>query len=172
MGSAAWGDYDRDGDPDVLLTGAQHDSGYLAFTRIYRNDGEVFVDIEADLPGVFDSSVAWGDYDSDGDLDILLTGTQDGSGSGAVTGVYRNDGGNFTHIGVALPAVFYSSVAWGDYDGDDDLDILLSGYTGDRLVTEIYRNEDYMSFFPLVCRNSVIPLDLEDAIVGGDPEGD
>ena len=33
-----------------------------------------FTDIAAGLTGVSGSSVAWGDYDNDGDLDILLTG--------------------------------------------------------------------------------------------------
>ncbi len=42
--------------------------------RIYRNDGGTFTDIGAGLAGVVLSSVAWGDYDNDGDLDILLTG--------------------------------------------------------------------------------------------------
>ncbi len=41
--------------------------------------------------GVENSSVAWGDYDNDGDLDILLAG--DPTGSGDVTEVWRNDGG-------------------------------------------------------------------------------
>ena len=167
--SVAWGDYDNDGDPDILLTGRD---GYgNSVSRLYRNDSGHFTDIAAGLTDVGESSVAWGDYDNDGDLDILLTGTQDGFGSGAVTEIYRNDGGNFTDIGVGLPAVFYGSVAWGDYDGDDDLDILFSGYTGERLVTEIYRNEDYMSYFPVMCRNAVIPSDLEDAAERDDPEG-
>ena len=41
---------------------------------MYRNDGGSFVDIAAGLTGVRNGSVAWGDYDNDGDLDILLTG--------------------------------------------------------------------------------------------------
>jgi hypothetical protein len=36
--------------------------------------------------------VAWGDYDKDGDLDILLTGYSDG-GFNSIAKVYRNDGG-------------------------------------------------------------------------------
>ena len=49
-----------------------------------------FTDINAGLPGVYDSSVAWGDYDNDGDLDILLTGQRGTSGS-QITRVYRSD---------------------------------------------------------------------------------
>jgi hypothetical protein len=73
-------------------------------------------------------SVAWGDVDNDGDLDILLTGS---SVCGFVAKVYRNDGGaptpTFTDIGAGLTGVSYSAAAWGDYDNDGDLDILLTG---------------------------------------------
>jgi hypothetical protein len=65
------------------------------------------------LAGVYGiSSVAWGDYDNDGDLDILLTG-QD-SGGNHVAKVYRNDGGGFVDSGPAddaLPGVVHQA-AW------------------------------------------------------------
>ena len=34
---------------------------------------------------------AWGDYDRDGDLDLQLTGTTDGTPTGAIARLYRND---------------------------------------------------------------------------------
>ncbi len=80
--------------------------------------------------------MAWGDYDNDGDLDILLAG-YGWPGPSRTTRIYRNDGGGtFTDIGAALTAVSDCSVAWGDYDNDGDLDILLAGDTGSGLVTE------------------------------------
>jgi predicted nucleotidyltransferase len=135
--SGAWGDYDNDGDLDVLLAG--YDTGRVS--KVYRNDGPSgFADIGAGLTGVDESAVAWGDYDNDGDLDILLTGD---TGSGKVSLVYRNDGGGvFSNIGAALTAVDRSSVAWGDYDNDGDLDILLAGSdTADNPVSTVYRND-------------------------------
>ena len=75
------------------------------------------------------SSVAWGDYDGDGDLDILLTGFN--SSNLPISKIYENNinvGGTFTDIiNAGLEGVSFSSVAWGDYDGDGDLDILLTG---------------------------------------------
>ena len=80
-----------------------------------------FAAIAAGLEGVAGSSVAWGDYDNDGDLDILLAG---GSGYHDISRVYRNDGGSFMDIAAGLAGGWGSSVAWGDYDNDGDLDIL------------------------------------------------
>ena len=51
---------------------------------------ELRSDLAAGLLGVQYSSVAWGDYDNDGDLDILLTG-EDASVT-AISRVYQNGG--------------------------------------------------------------------------------
>jgi hypothetical protein len=97
-----------------------------------------FTDSGVVLTGVTSSSVAWGDYDKDGDLDILLAGDSSG---GPVAKVYRKESGGFVDSGAALTGVYISSVAWGDYDNDGDLDILLTGFDFDgNSVAKIYRN--------------------------------
>jgi predicted nucleotidyltransferase len=133
--SVAWGDYDNDGDLDILITGLNDTA---PVSKVYRNVGGVFTDIGASLIPVENCSAAWGDYDNDGDLDILLTGL---SAAGAVSKIYRNDGGTFTNIGASLIAVENPSVAWGDYDNDGDLDILLTGMSAGGRVAKAYRNE-------------------------------
>jgi hypothetical protein len=133
--AVAWGDYDNDGDLDILLTGSF--SG-TRISRVYRNDAGVFTDIGAGLPGVRMSSVAWGDYDADGDIDILLAGNSTG---GRITRIYRNDAGVFTDASAGLPGVQDPGVAWGDYDNDGDLDILLAGDAGSAGMARIYRND-------------------------------
>jgi PKD repeat protein len=102
-----------------------------------------FTVVDSTMTGVYNGSAAWGDYDSDGDLDILLTG-QAGLSS-YVAKIYRNDGGTFTSINAGLPGVNFSAAAWGDYDRDGDLDILLIGYTGSAYISKIYRND--LGFF-------------------------
>ena len=141
VSSVAWGDYDNDGDLDILLSGS---TGAVAFAKVYRNAGgsnPTFTDVGAALPAIYTSSVAWGDYDNDGDLDIALTGRfWDGT---PISAVYASSGGanpTFSDIGAGLTGVFTSSAAWGDYDNDDDLDILLTGSTGTAGVTKLYRN--------------------------------
>ncbi|MEG4107673.1 FG-GAP-like repeat-containing protein, partial [Microcoleus sp. S13_C5] len=123
-GSAAWGDYNKDGKPDILLTG---DSVSGKIAKVFRNTGSGFSEAFA-LPGVSNGSAAWGDYDNDGDLDILLAGNSD---SGNITKVYRNTGSGFSEdTTAALPGG--SSAAWGDYDNDGKFDILLD--------SKVYRN--------------------------------
>ena len=121
-GSVAWGDYDNDGDLDILLTGRV---GYV-ISRVYENNSGTFSDINAGLPGVFRGTATWGDYDNDGDLDILLTGADSGYRN-PIARVYENTSGTFSDINAGLIGTYNGSAAWGDYDNDGDLDIVLVG---------------------------------------------
>ena len=139
-GCAAWGDYDNDGDLDILITG--NTGTMTGISKIYRNDSGLFTDINAGLTGVYYSSGDWGDYDNDGDLDILLTGY---SASGGMSKIYRNDSGAFTDVNAELFGFSSSSAVWGDYDNDGDLDLLITGlaeYIGE--ISIIYRNDSGM----------------------------
>lgn len=140
-GSVAWGDYNNDGWQDFLLTGSQH--GGFNVSRLMRNTGSGFTNVTTSvapgLPAVGAGSVAWGDYDNDGQLDFLLTGfSQFGT---AFSQVWRNTGGGFTNAPVpGLTAVHNSSVAWGDYDNDGLLDFLLTGLSSTGAVSQLWRN--------------------------------
>jgi sialidase-like protein/VCBS repeat protein len=145
QGAVAWEDFDGDGDQDFVLTG--HDNSQIQISRIYRNvGGGIFSDIGAELPGVDASSVAWGDYDSDGDPDLLLTGWNGGI---YITHLFRNErNGNqstFVDIEANLPGISASSVAWGDYDNDGDLDIVMTGWAG-NYSARIFRNDGAENF--------------------------
>jgi len=143
--SASWGDYDNDGDLDILLTG---NTSQGPISKIYRNDNDNIFTEQTDisLAPVYNSSAIWGDYDNDGDLDILLSGQV--SVDNCVSKIYRNEGDVFTEQnGISLIPVYGNSNAWGDYDNDGDLDILLSGKdaTGNS-VSIIYRNNGNNTF--------------------------
>jgi hypothetical protein len=137
-GDAAWGDYDKDGDLDILITGL---SGSGPLSKIFRNDnnGSAFVDIAASLEPLSYSAADWGDFDMDNSLDILLAG-QPGSGP-PVTKVYRNNyNGNFVEKATTLIGIKYGDLAWGNYDNDRYLDIVLSGWgSAINFATKVYK---------------------------------
>lgn len=147
--SVAWGDYDNDGRLDILLTGQTNVNGSNHVSQVWRNTGSGFTDIHAGLPGVAASSAAWGDYDNDGRLDILLSGTTAYDFPQAICQVWRNTGSGFTNINAGLPGLMYGSVAWGDHDNDGRLDILLNGQTTDgQRISQVWRNHSLLANTP------------------------
>lgn len=144
-GSSDWGDYDSDGDLDLLVTGENSENNQTAV--IYRNDGsDSFTAIDAGLEGVWEGSAEWGDFNQDGNLDVVVTG-EDADGNPTAT-IYENLGeGDFSAIGAGLTNVQNGSADWGDYDGDGDLDLVVTGWdAGGDPTARVYRNESSGSF--------------------------
>ncbi len=134
---AVWGDYDNDGDLDLYL-------GNNGLNRLYRNEGNgTFTDRNGiDIPGDSRNTqgAAWADFNNDGFLDLHVANfsVQDN--------LYQNNGDG-TFFDAALSAgVDYSGGssygAWGDYDGDNDLDLLLANSS----VPFLYRNNGDETF--------------------------
>src|SRR4029453_1017822 len=46
----------------------------------------------------------------------------------------------FTDAGAGLGDVVEGATAWGDYDNDGDLDVVLTGLVGSTAITRLYRN--------------------------------
>ncbi|MHC4212528.1 MAG: FG-GAP-like repeat-containing protein [Planctomycetota bacterium] len=140
-GSPAWGDYDNDGDLDLAICGTWHDGTWMEMAKIYRNDGGTFTDISAPLQGV-KGTLAWADYDNDGDLDLALTGYM--GGGHWLIHVYRNDNHDQFVLAANLDEAEGHSISWGDYDNDGDIDLAVSGSWWHRVYqpfTIIYRND-------------------------------
>lgn len=144
-GDLDWGDYDNDGDLDLAVCGRDaDDEPVLAVHENLVDQSGRFQLMSGALPGVMDCTLEWGDYDVDGDMDLLVTGVA--KPQEFVTRVLRNDGGSFTVASPDLPGLLFASGAWGDYDADGDLDILLSGARlSPRIMEgrmEVLRNDD------------------------------
>ncbi|UCG55940.1 MAG: VCBS repeat-containing protein [Phycisphaerales bacterium] len=137
---AAWGDFDNDGDLDLVVSGnSGTSSSAIIVTKLYRNDAGSFTEVPTTLPDVGAGGLAWGDYDNDGDQDLAISGWQ--SHLDHKSRIYRNDGGTLTDIGAPLTQVMGGALDWGDYDNDGDLDLLLTGAIGSfNYVSEIYQN--------------------------------
>ncbi len=154
-------DFDGDGDPDLLLSG--QDPDYHLATRLYANDGGgSFVMTAADLAARAYGGAAWADYNADGHPDFVLFG-QD-TNYAPSTMLYRQDAPtNFAAQAHGLVHISQGCAAWGDYDGDGDPDLALTGIDSNGVgVTEIYRNDS-------APRTDPTKADTDD---DGSPDGD
>ena len=141
--AAAWGDFDNDGQLDFLLTG---DDWTNLVSQLWGNTDSGFTNVPiGNLPRVGFGSLAWGDFDSDGSLDFLMTGYSFPTPWGTVLQLWRNTAGGFTNIPIPdLPADIEGPVAWADYDNDSRLDFLIAG----NWITQVWRNSGNFSNAP------------------------
>lgn len=146
---ADWGDVDNDGDLDFVVSGLDNNTTPIVYLYVNnRNDSFSYSPLSLATP-VYDGSVTLGDYDNDGDLDLLLTGRKEAN---AYTLLYRNDGNaRFTNSNAVLQGVYSNSLSkFGDYDNDGDLDVILMGNDMSGLRhTAIYRNNGNGTFADL-----------------------
>ncbi|MDQ3002841.1 MAG: FG-GAP-like repeat-containing protein [Fibrobacterota bacterium] len=130
---ARWGDFDGDGRLDILAWGAYYppaSSSPDCFSRILHNDGgQAFTTVSGTpMPGLCDGEMEWGDFDRDGDLDVLFAGDTLGGGNNkAYTAVYRNDERTLVRTDDKFLGLSFAHAAWGDFDRDGDLDIAIGG---------------------------------------------
>lgn len=83
FGDVKWVDYDLDGDLDVLLTGVENPYGDRVAT-VYRNEDNVRFAEEFRIAGVLFAGLAVGDYNGDGDADIILVGQGEDGGASVI----------------------------------------------------------------------------------------
>jgi hypothetical protein len=143
--SGSWGDYDNDGDLD-LFVGTNGNQLNL----LYRNNGDGTFSAAPNGPVTltFSWSIgsSWVDYDNDGDLDLFVAdGWGVTSASKQVNLLFDNDGaGNFTAaIGhaVVTDSGWSYGAAWGDYDLDGDVDLMVARWQGETENNSLYRND-------------------------------
>lgn len=123
--SSAGGDLNNDGRRDLVITGRP--TNYSQTAIVYLATGtRQFKRIDAGLTGVYAGSSSIGDVDSDGNLDVLLTGMGERRRPRAV--LYLGDGqGGFVEAEAGLRGVGRSSSAFGDVNGDGTLDLVITG---------------------------------------------
>lgn len=129
MGSGvAWGDFDNDGFDDlfVLSGGGSLDlpPSQRAPSMLYHNLGDGRFEKVQDFPDlrIIGMGAAWGDYNNDGWLDLVVTGYD-------TIIQFRNDHGHLV-LDKNFPSRkgFWTGVSWGDYNRDGYLDLYVCGY--------------------------------------------
>jgi hypothetical protein len=118
--------WDNPGEYNISLVVTQDFVSSEMTEKTIKVGSRCFKETDIQVQGTYEGQSAWGDYDNDGDLDILVSSYYYDNGSFYKTRIYRNDGNDiFTDIDTDLPDASSSIIEWGDYDNDNDLDILI-----------------------------------------------
>ncbi len=138
-GSLVLGDFDSDSDLDLSLTGC------CDHHRIYQNNGTSFAEIQVEgtaggsLGAILEGSQSLGDYDNDGDLDLIISGREQntflylGYNNGTFSSAMNDPESHIKNLD-------WSSVVWSDLDNDSDLDLIITGYQSTTAHSLIYTN--------------------------------
>ncbi|MEM7705713.1 MAG: FG-GAP-like repeat-containing protein [Pseudomonadota bacterium] len=162
--ASAWGDMNGDGSADRLLLATDG-------LWIQSQDGQDWVEVLPDDPLV--GADGWQDLavldaDHDGDLDVLLIGTER---PGLL--ISNNGNGSFRRLDDYLPPLIPArQVLATDLDRDRDLDLVLVGETGQQVLLNdrLWRYSAPPDPLPPWAQEAVLALTLADLDVDGQLE--
>jgi hypothetical protein len=140
-------DYDNDGDIDIYVNTEYH--GENQGNRLFENDGSgYFIDVAVergvDNKYALGRGASWGDYDNDGDMDLIVSNLPSSGGTKIPpTTLFKNlliETGSANFRNATVESNLFranvkedreiggigntgAGVAWADYDNDGDLDL-------------------------------------------------
>lgn len=159
-GNVIWGDYNNDGRLDALAVGRNiPESGpWNTYLTLYKNNGNGFDQVETGIPitGIYNAVLAWIDYNNDGNLDLLYTGTTNKETSDSSNDVfaklYKNTGApsyafeevdfNFEGVYIEQEGSYSSVFAVNDFNKDGYPDFAVIGKRDNKRFIRIYKNEN------------------------------
>ncbi len=171
--SSASADINGDGKLDIVLTGA-FSGGFK--TWIYQNNGNGGFTLSGNSginTGMIWSSIDLGDYDGDGDTDLVMQGWEPLNSVNVQSAyVYQNDGNGVFTKAATLTGLSNGNIQFGDYDNDGKLDIIQTGWSASKVtgVTTIYHNVGNNVFTPV--KTSQIPGIADGQAKWGDIDND
>lgn len=137
--TSSWSDVDNDGDFDVFI------GNYEAPNQLFLNDGTgAFTLVSGPWVNYGDCtfSSSFADYDNDGFQDLFVTNGY--CNPNLVNKLYRNLGGGMFEEVLNEPIVTDVGAsygcAWGDYDNDGHLDLVVANWQNETQTDQLYRN--------------------------------
>ncbi len=138
MGSS-WADVDNDGDFDLIVT------NWEQANQLFINENGVFTEVtnsEIAEAGINSFGSTFADIDNDGDLDLLILNSYNDTHFS--NSLFINDGnGNFTKDTSSALANFEGwtySAAFGDYNNDGWLDVILANNQDESQENAVFKN--------------------------------
>ena len=138
--TASWGDYNKDGWLDLIVTNSAGNKR----NNLYKNLGDGSFQEITSGPIVEDNdasrSIDWIDYDNDGDTDVFVTNENNQNNI-----LYQNNNDDsftkVTNISIVSTNKQSAGSSWADIDNDGDFDLFVANYQGQNNELHINNND-------------------------------